>query len=342
MQTKLLKLIATSSLFIVLNACSVLNLESYRDRPEWQNISKSSYQRLNDSDLDGVIKAREMCADTKVGHQVDNYGCSTLVDNLKEHQTRLYFQYQEAKWGEVSLSAAHDFLSSLNPDYKWSIVIKNEQKNNVHYIQRSQLILSLIQKEYPNLFSKISIQQAGETLKTISAENTVETPSDKVFIVYFDNDSAKLNALDQQKISEFINAYKSKGTGKLYLSGHASMHGENDYNQALSEQRSQALIGYLTAKYQIQKDTIDATAMGEEMPLVIDETEEAQRLNRRVEMIYQESAQANTQNDDDGRVELVAQSLVTEAELKWHIYIMEAQNSEMETENSDNYEALGW
>jgi OOP family OmpA-OmpF porin len=64
---------------VFLSACagnSIVKMES----------SVEQLKNLNDYDRDGVIEAREKCADTVLGATIDNYGCGTqtiYVDPLK-------------------------------------------------------------------------------------------------------------------------------------------------------------------------------------------------------------------------------------------------------------------
>ena len=58
--------------------CSMNNIVEMNE-PTKQKVD------LNDSDRDGVIMARERCADTIIGAQVDSYGCGT-INNINERQ----------------------------------------------------------------------------------------------------------------------------------------------------------------------------------------------------------------------------------------------------------------
>jgi OOP family OmpA-OmpF porin len=80
--TKILLIKKLSLLFcgaVFLSACagnSIVKMES----------SVEQLKNLNDYDRDGVIEAREKCADTVLGATIDNYGCgtqTTYVDPLK-------------------------------------------------------------------------------------------------------------------------------------------------------------------------------------------------------------------------------------------------------------------
>ncbi|NRA62290.1 MAG: OmpA family protein [Psychrobium sp.] len=65
---KYLILIITSLLTV-----GCMNIDTVDLRQKTEQIND-----LNDKDRDGVIEAREKCADTYVGSNIDNYGCSSV------------------------------------------------------------------------------------------------------------------------------------------------------------------------------------------------------------------------------------------------------------------------
>lgn len=46
---------------------------------------------LNDPDSDGVINARDKCADTLMGAEIDNYGCGDRADNIQRFDLKVLF-----------------------------------------------------------------------------------------------------------------------------------------------------------------------------------------------------------------------------------------------------------
>ncbi|MED5526333.1 MAG: OmpA family protein [Pseudomonadota bacterium] len=46
---------------------------------------------LTDPDSDGVINARDKCADTLMGAEIDNYGCGDRADNIQRFDLKVLF-----------------------------------------------------------------------------------------------------------------------------------------------------------------------------------------------------------------------------------------------------------
>ncbi|GLT15260.1 OmpA family protein [Vibrio algivorus] len=78
-----MKALTLSLLVLLLGACS--NLES--DPPPIAFHSKD----LSDSDNDGVINARDLCANTRKNAVIDNNGCPTVVHSEEENKLHILF-----------------------------------------------------------------------------------------------------------------------------------------------------------------------------------------------------------------------------------------------------------
>lgn len=53
--------------------------------------SSNPQSRLIDTDRDGVIDARDRCPSTKLGAEIDNYGCTTAAEKLFSAQLNVLF-----------------------------------------------------------------------------------------------------------------------------------------------------------------------------------------------------------------------------------------------------------
>lgn len=111
-----------------------------------------------------------------------------------------------------------------------------------------------------------------------AAAAPAELPHDGM--VYFELDSAELDAEDQAMLDEIIAAVKENGPSKIVVRGHADRSGGNDYNMALSEQRAETIAAALVAAG-IPADSVRTMGRGEDDPAVVTEDGVAMRQNRR-------------------------------------------------------------
>ncbi|MFH1569533.1 MAG: OmpA family protein [Gemmatimonadota bacterium] len=107
--------------------------------------------------------------------------------------------------------------------------------------------------------------------------------------VLFDAGQASLKpgaAQEFQKVAAFVQMFSPS---KLVLEGHTDSDGDADANQALSEQRAEAVRLYLINAYNfITAAMIEARGYGEERPVVNNDTPENKALNRRIEVLVWE------------------------------------------------------
>lgn len=86
-----------------------------------------------------------------------------------------------------------------------------------------------------------------------------------------------------QQLAKVLTQRQNKSK-QLNLIGHTDKVGDSDYNQNLSQRRSQAVKTYLIQLNDTLRYKINATGMGESQLLSYGDTDQDHRLNRRVEI----------------------------------------------------------
>lgn len=110
-------------------------------------------------------------------------------------------------------------------------------------------------------------------------------PAPGPFIVFFDWDRSDITPEAAQILDRAAEQYQQTGQASITLAGHADKSGSDQYNQALSQRRANAVRDYLVGKG-IPSGVITTEAFGESRPLV--ETADGVRepQNRRVEINF--------------------------------------------------------
>ncbi|MDX1512951.1 MAG: peptidoglycan-associated lipoprotein Pal [Gammaproteobacteria bacterium] len=103
--------------------------------------------------------------------------------------------------------------------------------------------------------------------------------------VYFEFDSAEIMNEDREIIQAHAQYLAANGSASVTLEGHADERGTREYNIALGERRANAVRQLMTLMG-ASGGQIRTVSYGEERPVADGHTEEAWRLNRRVEIIY--------------------------------------------------------
>jgi OOP family OmpA-OmpF porin len=99
----------------------------------------------------------------------------------------------------------------------------------------------------------------------------------------FEIGKSKINPDSFDELDIIVNMMKENKTMVIQLEGHTDYQGDPGDNMRLSQQRVDAVKTYLVAK-KINKTRIKTKAFGGTLPLSRDNTPEAHRLNRRVEL----------------------------------------------------------
>ncbi|MEO8796243.1 MAG: OmpA family protein, partial [Polyangiaceae bacterium] len=77
---------------------------------------------------------------------------------------------------------------------------------------------------------------------------------------------------------------------RVRVEGHTDSVGSSEYNKKLSQQRADAVVKWL-GSHGVAADRLTAKGMGEESPLVANDTEQNRALNRRVEFHIEDQEQ---------------------------------------------------
>jgi peptidoglycan-associated lipoprotein len=102
--------------------------------------------------------------------------------------------------------------------------------------------------------------------------------------VFFEYDSAVLNETSKQALRANAAIMQEHAALGLVIQGHCDERGTTDYNLALGDRRAHAVADYLRSQG-IAPSRLQTLSMGEELPLVAEDSEHAWSQNRRAEFV---------------------------------------------------------
>lgn len=100
--------------------------------------------------------------------------------------------------------------------------------------------------------------------------------------IFFDYNKATLRPESQVELDRLIKLLNDVPSMKIEIGGHTDKRGDDDYNQKLSQNRSQSVVDFLVGKG-ISRDRLTAMGYGETKPVTSGTTEEDHQQNRRTE-----------------------------------------------------------
>ncbi len=125
-----------------------------------------------------------------------------------------------------------------------------------------------------------AVQQAIATEPEPEPEKVmIPAPEPAEFLVYFDFDDSGVRTDQAPVMSVIIEAAKAAPDRAIHIVGHTDTSGALDYNQALSERRTNTVIGELISAG-VSRGRISSEAAGETKPLVNTEDGVVEQGNR--------------------------------------------------------------
>jgi outer membrane protein OmpA-like peptidoglycan-associated protein len=125
----------------------------------------------------------------------------------------------------------------------------------------------------------------GEIIETFSNQTRSIRRPRLDLPIQFETDSTRLSELARRDLDEFGIALSSSElvAERFFIGGHTDDVGEEEYNFDLSQRRAERVRDYLVEEHGVSSERLLARAYGETDPLERDTTDEARKVNRRVE-----------------------------------------------------------
>ena len=108
--------------------------------------------------------------------------------------------------------------------------------------------------------------------------------------VLFETDKAIVRPEYYSKITELAEFTKKYPNTVVTIEGHTDNRGKEDYNQALSQRRANAVKEVLITQFGVATERLNSVGYGESQPRASNDTVEGRQLNRRVVAVVEERA----------------------------------------------------
>ena len=221
---------------------------------------------------------------------------------VKEHSTLSNTTFKESNFNPLISIGASYYLSpnwSLSGEFQFidGVGDANVKKADVsftsvgltYHFGRSldKTSLNSSQDEHVSVLPQTQVALSAPT-KNVSVSLSIEQ--------LFEYNSAKLKY--SQDLEDFANQLTRFNNGTVNIIGHADSSGSRKYNQELSVSRALSVAEYLK-NMGVNQSQLSVHGFGEDKPIAVNDTEEGRRLNRRVEIRYNEVSSDNFPSDDE-------------------------------------------
>jgi len=129
--------------------------------------------------------------------------------------------------------------------------------------------------------------QAAHTVASRPAQAAAPAGPSVNLTVNFPSGSADLTPAARASLDALGKALASSELAnfRFRIEGHTDNVGSADENKALSQQRAEAVVSYLTGQYHVAPTRLEAVGMGQDQPLVPTPPQTPEGRNRRVQVI---------------------------------------------------------
>jgi len=206
----------------------------------------------------------------------------------------------EKRWEEAlaayreAAGRAGDLKQAARADYRMAQIYEELRDPDAALLWYRS---SLERASYPETEAAIKRLQAARFSRVVTAEEIVHglnvPPKRSQGIkpsfdlpVNFDFDKDTLTEDGRKQVAELARALSNAAfaNDRFVLVGHTDKRGTDEYNLALSERRARRVEEVLHQQFAMDAARFDVQAMGKRQPLFQGDSEEDQRLNRRVEV----------------------------------------------------------
>ncbi|MBP8033258.1 MAG: OmpA family protein, partial [Bacteroidia bacterium] len=164
-----------------------------------------------------------------------------------------------------SNSTTGKYLVSLPSGKNYGIAVKKDG-----YLFHSENFDLKASEEFQEVEKNVALKQI-EVGQSIILKN-----------IFFDFDKATIRSESANELDRLIKLLTENPTLKIELGSHTDSKGSDDYNQKLSQSRSQSVVTYLIGKG-IASDRLVAKGYGETVPVATNDTDAGRQENRRTE-----------------------------------------------------------
>jgi len=161
--------------------------------------------------------------------------------------------------------------------------------------QRNRVLLDAREQETDAAKAKLVATQAE--LAALQAKQTDRGMIVTLGDVLFDTGQSTLKPGADLALDRLATFMQSNPHARVMIEGHTDSRGSDQYNDALSERRADAVAGALMHRG-VSADRVSAVGRGKAYPVATNDTPEGRQQNRRVEIVFSDASGRFAQSAD--------------------------------------------
>jgi outer membrane protein OmpA-like peptidoglycan-associated protein len=194
---------------------------------------------------------------------------------IVDHSAYLAERHAEAGEARVRAATAQQELTRAQ-----------DQRNQILLASREHEAAAKAQEAQQ---TKEQLAQTQQQLADLKAKQTQRGPVVTLSDVLFDTGAATLKPGADLSLDRLASYLKAHPQTKVLIEGHTDSRGSDEYNDALSERRADAVAKALTTRG-VSPDALDTAGRGKAYPVASNDTPAGRQQNRRVEIIFSDAS----------------------------------------------------
>lgn len=219
------------------------------------------------------------------------------ADDLRAAQARLQDAETAMEQGQPLTTVDHQaYLAERHADAGEARVRATAAKQELTRAkdQRNQILLASRTEEAEakareTQQTKEQLAQAQQELQDLKAKQTQRGPVVTLSDVLFDTGAATLKPGADLSLDRLASYLKAHQQSKVLIEGHTDSQGSEEYNQALSQRRADAVAKALVERG-ASADSVSAVGRGKGYPVATNDTAAGRQQNRRVEIVFSDAS----------------------------------------------------
>jgi OOP family OmpA-OmpF porin len=218
--------------------------------------------------------------DKHINDQVENILLSIggLQNNNKQISKKLVFTQQELAETQAAVAVleAKNFENQKDKE----VLLADQKVKETQMMKEKEQIKE--ERKFNQKFTEIQHAFGADEAEVYKKGNQLII---QLKGIQFSSGKAIIMPEDYQLLSKVQEAIKAFDDPSVVVEGHTDSIGDNESNQALSQQRAKAVHDYLIANKTIAGDKIISNGYGSSRPVASNETPEGRAMNRRIDVI---------------------------------------------------------
>lgn len=219
------------------------------------------------------------------------------ADDLRGAQDRLHDAENALQKGEPLSTVDHlAYLAERHADAgEARVQAANAHQELAHaQEQRKEIVLESREREAAEqaregALAKQQLAQTQQQLAELQAKQTERGTVVTLSDVLFDTGAATLKPGADLSLDRLADYLKAHPQTKVLIEGHTDSRGSDEYNDALSLRRAQAVSKALVTRG-VAPDAVTAAGRGKGYPVATNDTPAGRQQNRRVEIVFSDAS----------------------------------------------------